>query len=381
MFDDTMSISPIPQTDPRAGYLEHKDEIDAAIARVLAGGQYILGPEVEAFEAAFAAWLGIDHAVGVGSGTDAIELALRACDIGPGDLVFTVSHTAVATVAAIERAGAVPVLIDIAPGEFTMDPAALEAALLRPPAGRPAAVLPVHLYGEPAGLEPILTLARRHRLRVIEDCAQSHGALYHRRMAGSIGDIACFSFYPTKNLGALGDAGATATNDASLATALREVREYGWRERYVSARIGINTRLDPIQAAILGAKLPRLGADNARRQTIAARYDAGLADLPLARPPRRAEATHVFHQYVIRTRPTDRDALREHLRQAQIGTGLHYPAPVHLQPAYAGRLGEYPAGLPETTRAMHEIVSLPIYPQLGENAVNRVVCEIRRFYE
>jgi dTDP-4-amino-4,6-dideoxygalactose transaminase len=381
MFDSTMTPPPIPQTDPRAGYLERKDDIDAAIARVLTGGQYILGQEVEAFETAFAAWLGVDHAVGVGSGTDAIELALRACDIGAGDLVFTVSHTAVATVAAIERAGAVPVLVDIAPGEFTMDPAALESALQRPPTGRPAAVLPVHLYGEPADLEPILRLARGHRLRVIEDCAQSHGALYQDRSAGSIGDIACFSFYPTKNLGALGDAGMTATDDAALATALREVREYGWRDRYVSARTGINTRLDPIQAAILAAKLPHLASDNARRQAIAARYDAGLAGLPLTRPTCRGDATHVFHQYVIRTRAADRDPLREHLRRAQVGTGLHYPVPVHRQPAYAGRLGEYPAGLPETTRAMREIVSLPMYPQLGDEAADRVVREIHQFFE
>src|ERR1700688_2808715 len=235
-----MTPLPIPQTDPRAGYLEQKAEIDAAIARVLASGHYILGPEVEAFEAAFAAWLGIGHAVGTGSGTDAIELALRACGIGPGattpELVFTVSHTAVATVAAIERAGAVPVLVDIEPGGFTMDPASLAAALRDPPPGRPAAILPVHLYGEPADLAPILELARRHGLRLIEDCAQSHGAAYRGRPAGGFGDIACFSFYPTKNLGALGDAGMTATNDAELAVALREIREYGWRERYVSAR-------------------------------------------------------------------------------------------------------------------------------------------------
>ena len=291
------------------------------------------------------------------------------------------SHTAVATVAAIERAGAVAVLVDIEPARFTLDPAALERALRSPPPGRPAAVLPVHLYGEPAEMEPILRLARQHGLRLIEDCAQSHGARYRGRPTGSLGDIACFSFYPTKNLGALGDAGITATDDAALATALREVREYGWRDRYVSARIGINTRLDPIQAAILAAKLPHLAADNARRQAIAARYDLGLAGLKLAPPACRPDATHVFHQYVIRTRASDRDRLREHLRRVQIGTGLHYPVPVHLQPAYAGRLGEFPAGLPETTRAMHEILSLPMYPQLGEEAADRVVREIRRFYE
>jgi dTDP-4-amino-4,6-dideoxygalactose transaminase len=374
-----MTLVPIPQTDPRAGYLERKEAIDAAIARVLASGQYILGSEVEAFEAEFAAWLGVGHAVGVGSGTDALELALRACGIGPGDLVFTVSHTAVATVAAIERAGAVPVLVDIEPGGFTMDPGALEAALQRSPQGRPAAILPVHLYGEAADLGPIINLARRHGMRVIEDCAQSHGAVYRGRATGSIGDIACFSFYPTKNLGALGDAGMTATDDTDLAVALREIREYGWRDRYVSARIGINTRLDPLQAGVLRARLPHLADDNARRQAIADRYDGGLAGLPLDPPRRRGECTHVFHQYVVRT--PKRDRLREHLRAARIGTGIHYPVPVHLQPAYEGRLAEFPAGLPQTSRSMHEILSLPIYPQLGLDAADRVVGETRRFFE
>jgi dTDP-4-amino-4,6-dideoxygalactose transaminase len=369
---------PIPQTDPRAGYLERRVEIDAAIARVLGSGQYILGREVEAFESAFAAWLGVGHAVGAGSGTDAIELALRACGIGVGDLVFTVSHTAVATAAAIERAGATPVLVDIAPGSFTMDPAALEAALRRPPPGRRAAVLPVHLYGEPAGLDAIGELAHTYGLRVIEDCAQSHGALYRGRPTGSFGDIACFSFYPTKNLGALGDAGVTATNDASLAIALREIREYGWRERYVSAIPGINTRLSPIQAAILGAKLPHLAADNARRRAIATRYDQGLSELPLRLPRHSGDATHVYHQYVVRS--PARDALRAHLGGACIGTGIHYPVPVHLQPAYRGRLAEFPAGLPETTQAAGEILSLPIYPQLADPAIQRVIEALTSFF-
>ena len=241
-------------------------------------------------------------------------------------------------------------------------------------------MLPVHLYGEPADLEPILRLARHHGLRVIEDCAQSHGALYRGRPTGSIGDIACFSFYPTKNLGALGDAGITATDDASLATALREVREYGWRERYVSARAGINTRLDPIQAAILGAKLPHLAADNARRQAIAARYDAGSRRSATghAGPPRRCHpCLPPIRDPCPRGRPRP---LREHLRRAQSAPAC-ITRPVHLQPAYAGRLGEYPAGLPETTRAMREILSLPMYPQLGDGAADRVVREIRRFFE
>lgn len=370
--------APIPQTDPRAGYLAHKAEIDAAIGRVLEGGLYILGREVEAFEGAFAAFLGVAYAVGVGSGTDAIELALRACGIGSGDLVFTVSHTAVATIAAIERAGSTPVLVDVEPGAYTMAPRELARALQAPPPGRPAAVLPVHLYGQPADLSAIAEIARAYRLRLIEDCAQSHGALYRGRPAGSFGDIGCFSFYPTKNLGALGDGGIVVTDDPALATALRELREYGWRDRYVSARAGINSRLDPIQAAILGVKLATLPSDNAQRQAIADRYDAGLGGLPLALPVRRPEATHVFHQYVIRL--AERDRLRERLRAAGIGTGIHYPVPVHQQPAYRGRLACGPSGLGVTERAAPQILSLPIYPQLADQAVARVIAEIRAFF-
>src|SRR6266481_6531369 len=237
----------IPQTDPRAGYFAQRAAIDAAIARVLEGGVYILGKEVEAFEAAFADFVGVAHAVGVGSGTDALELALRACGIGSGDLVFTVSHTAVATVAAIERAGATAVLVDVEPGSYTMAPRELLRVLQNVPPGRPAAVLPVHIYGQPADLSALSDIARAHGLRLIEDCAQSHGALYRGRPTGSFGDVACFSFYPTKNLGALGDGGMVVTNQPDLATTLREIREYGWRDRYVSARVGINSRLDPIQ--------------------------------------------------------------------------------------------------------------------------------------
>jgi len=368
----------IPQTDPRAGYLAQRIAIDAAIARVLDGGVYVLGREVEVFEAAFADFVGVAHAIGVASGTDAIEIALRACGIGSGDLVFSVSHTAVATIAAIERAGATPVLVDVEPGTYTMAPRELLRVLQSPPAGRPAAVLPVHIYGQPAELSALTEIARIHGLRLIEDCAQSHGALYRGRAVGSFGDIACFSFYPTKNLGALGDGGMVVTNDPALAAALREIREYGWRERYVSARAGINSRLDPIQAAILGVKLRSLEADNARRQVVADRYDTGLAGLPLALPARRPQATHVFHQYVIRL--AERDALRRSLQAAGIGSGIHYPVPVHQQPAYSGRLACGPSGLGVTERAATQILSLPIYPQISDEAVDRVIAEIRSFF-
>ena len=368
----------IPQADPRAGYLVQRTAIDAALTRVFEGGVYILGREVEMFEAAFADYIGVSHAIGVGSGTDAIELALRASSIGAGDLVFTVSHTAVATVAAIERAGATAVLVDVEPGTYTMAPHELSRALRMTRPGRPAAVLPVHIYGQPAELSELAEIARVHDLRLIEDCAQSHGALYCGEPTGSFGDVACFSFYPTKNLGALGDGGMVVTSDPTLAVALREIREYGWRDRYVSARIGINSRLDAIQAAILGVKLRTLTADNARRQTIAARYDAGLAGLPLALPARRPNATHVFHQYVIRL--AERDALRNRLRASGVGTGIHYPVPVHRQPAYSGRLTCGPSGLGVTERAASQILSLPIYPQLMDEAVDRVIAEIRAFF-
>ena len=369
----------IPQTDPRAGYLAQRDAIDAAITRVLESGIYISGREVEVFENAFAKFLGVAYAVGVASGTDAIELALRACGIGAGDLVFTVSHTAVATVAAIERAGATAVLVDVELDTYTMAPEELARALQRPPPGRPAAVLPVHLYGQPAELSDLSEIAHAYGLRFIEDCAQCHGALYQGRPTGSFGDLACFSFYPTKNLGALGDGGIVVTDDPAVAVALREIREYGWRERFVSARIGVNSRLDPIQAAILNVKLRMLADDNARRQGIADRYDADLAGLPLALPARRPETTHVFHQYVIRL--AERDALRDRLRAEGIGSAIHYPIPVHQQPAYRGRLVSGRSGLDVTERAVRQILSLPIYPQLLDQSVHRIVGVIRGFFD
>jgi dTDP-4-amino-4,6-dideoxygalactose transaminase len=371
-------LGPIPQTDPRASYIAHQPAIDRAISGVLEGGSYILGREVGSFERAFADFVGVSHAVGCASGTDAIELALRACNIGAGDLVFTVSHTAVATVAAIERVGAMAVLVDVEPGTYTMSPHELSRALQKPYAGRPAAVLPVHLYGQPAELSTLCDLARANGLYLIEDCAQSHGAVYRGRPTGSFGDLGCFSFYPTKNLGAFGDGGMAVTKDPALAAALREIREYGWRERYVSAYVGINSRLDSIQAAILGVKLGSLVADNARRRTIAHRYDLGLSKLPLMLPKRRAEAIHVFHQYVIRL--SERDRLRDWLHAAGIGTGIHYPVPVHLQPAYRGRLAAGPSGLGVTERAARQILSLPMYPQLSEEMIDCIITQIHGFF-
>jgi dTDP-4-amino-4,6-dideoxygalactose transaminase len=363
----------IPQADPRAGYLAQRQEIDAAIARVLAGGRYILGDEVTAFERAFADYIGVAHGIGVGSGTDALVLALKAIGVGPEDYVVTVPHTAVATVAAIELAGARPLLVDIDPVHFTLDPAALASVLAAPP-GRIAAVIPVHLYGQPADLDAILALARRHGVRVIEDCAQSHGAGLGGARTGSFGDLAAFSFYPTKNLGALGDGGMVVTADQALAERVRALREYGWRARYVSDIAGGNSRLDELQAAVLRVKLARLDHDNACRAALAAAYDRGLAGRALGLPARRAGASHVFHQYVIRSR--DRDGLRERLLARGIGTTIHYPLPVHLQPAYRGRLAAGPGGLGESERAAREVLSLPLYPELGDAAVAAVVAAL-----
>jgi len=358
--------------NPGAQYQAHKHEIDAAVARVLAKGWYILGEETRAFEAEFAAYIGVRHAVGVGSGTDAVQLALAACEIGAGDEVITVSHTAVATVAAIEMAGATPVLVDIEPDFFTIDPAKIEAAIT--PHTR--AIIPVHIYGQPVNLDAILDLASRHKLRVIEDCAQAHGAAYRGTRVGAHGDIACFSFYPTKNLGAIGDGGMVVTDDASLAERVRLLREYGWAERYVSHISGRNSRLDELQAAILRVKLPRLDEDNHKRARIAQKYSEGLSDCGLALPTVREHATHVFHLYVVRA--PERHELQAFLNSQGVNTLIHYPVPVHLQPAYVN-VARGADGLSKTEAAAREILSLPMYPELADQDVEQVIDSIRSF--
>ena len=383
----------IPQTDPKANYLAHKAEIDAAIARVLDSGWYILGREVAAFEEEFAAYIGVRYAIGVASGTDALNLALRACGIGPGDAVITVSHTAVATVAAIELAGATPVLVDIDPVTFTMDPHCLEDEIKKRQVrrsslrlrsgqalvvGRLKAVIPVHLYGHPADMPAILEIARRYDLHVIEDCAQSHGATLNGRKTGAWGDVAAFSFYPTKNLGAFGDGGAVITDDPQWAQRARLLRQYGWRERYVSEIPGLNTRLDELQAAILRVKLHYLDGENVRRRKIAQAYTRLLADTGLTLPICRPGAEHACHQYVVRA--SQRDALQAYLREQGIGTLVHYPQPVHLQPAYANRLATS-GTLPHSERAATEVLSLPMYPELTDRQVAHTAEVIHRWSE
>lgn len=363
----------LPPVYPRAGYLAHKDEIDAAVRRVLDAGRYILDREVAAFESDFAAYCGVAHCVGTGNGTDAIELALRSLDIGPGDLVFTVSHTAVATVAAVELAGATAALVDIDLQTYSMDPNRLEEtvrAFASGTLGRPRAVLPVHLYGHPADMNAISEIAGRYDLTVIEDCAQAHGAKFHGRRVGAFGRVAIFSFYPTKNLAAFGDGGALVTDDAGLAARARALREYGWRERYISKEAGLNSRLDELQAAVLAVKLAHLDDENEARRRIAQIYEERIADRGITIPLVRPGNEHVYHQYVIRT--SGRDALRAFLKDRGIGTMIHYPSPIHVQPAYRGRLPLGVGGLAVTERICKEILSLPIHPHLALEDASRV---------
>lgn len=369
----------IPFANPHAAYVERRQEILDATARVFDSGRYILGPEVAAFENAFASWLGLGHAVGCASGTDALELALRALGVGPGKAVFTVSHTAVATVAAIERAGGLPVLVDIDEATYTMSPASLEEAIAhlqtQHPDLSPVAVLPVHLYGHPCDMDAIAAIAERHDLAVLEDCAQAHGALYKGRKVGTLGAAAAFSFYPTKNLGALGDGGAVATNSVALSEALATLRQYGWKNRYISAVPGINSRLDPVQAAILRVQLRYLDEDNAARRRLAAIYTQKLDASGLLLPKAAPWAEPVFHLYVVRC-SDDREEFMDFLRTKGIGTAVHYPQPVHLQPAYKARILLAPGGLPVTERVMPQLLSLPMFPQLGEREIARVCSAI-----
>lgn len=362
----------ILSANPRLQYLAHKSEIDSAVRRVLDRGQYVLGEEVKAFEAEFSTYIGVKYGIGVGSGTDGLHLALAACEIGTGDEVITVSHTAVATVAAIEQAGAKPVLADIESDFFTMDPRKIAAAVTL----KTKAIIPVHLYGQPVDLDPILEIARKFGLRVIEDCAQAHGAKYRNKRVGSLGDLACFSFYPTKNLGALGDGGMVVTDQPELAHRLRMLREYGWAERYVSHFPGGNSRLDEVQAAILRVKLPCLYQANTARASIAEIYRDGLSGCGMTLPACRQETIHVYHLYVVRT--DRRDALKQHLKDKGIAALIHYPVPIHLQPAYRGRLPGSD-NLVESERVAQEVLSLPIYPELSKKDVQAILEAVRTF--
>lgn len=366
----------IVQANPGAGYQAHHDEIDKAMKRVLECGRYIHGEECSKFEFDFANYLGVKYAIGVASGTDALHLALRACGIESGDMVVTVSHTAVATVAAIEICGAQPLLIDVSIENGLMDLTRLEDAL-REAGSRVKAILPVHLYGCPINMQEIVRIARRYGVKVIEDCAQAHGASIGGQKTGAWGDAAAFSFYPTKNLGAFGDGGAVVSNDQKIAEKVRLLSEYGWRERYISEITGFNSRLDELQAAILRVKLQYLDIENNRRRIIADEYNQGLWGLEKLKIPKALIEGHVYHQYVVRC--TDRDSLRSWLKERQISTLIHYPVPIHLQPAYRDRISCGPGGLGVTERLCKEILSLPIYPQLTDEEISQVVSSITDF--
>lgn len=352
---------------------QHRDlrrEIREALEGVLDEGWFVLGRQGEAFEEEFARYCGVAHCVGVGSGTEAIHLALLACGVEPGDDVATVALTAVPTCSAISFAGARPVFVDVDPRAFTMDPNRLEAAITP----RTKAILPVQLYGQCADMDPILEIGRRRGIPVIEDSCQGHGAEYRGRRTGSMGAMAAFSFYPTKNLGACGDGGAVTTDDPELADRLRLLRNYGQRKRYYHERKGFNSRLDEMQAAILRAKLPHLEGWNEERRRKAALYDGLLRGVVL---PHQADyARHVYHLYVIRS--GRRNDLQRHLAEEGIGSLIHYPVPVHLQEAYRD-LGLQPGDLPETERAAEEILSLPLYPELPDEAIAQVAEAVNRF--
>ncbi|MFY9227303.1 MAG: DegT/DnrJ/EryC1/StrS family aminotransferase [Blastocatellia bacterium] len=368
----------IPLANPKANYLAYKQEIDQAINQVLNSGQYILGENVELFEQEFATYIGSNYGIGVASGTDALILALRACEIGNGDKVITVSHTAVATVAAIELVGAKPILIDIEADSYTLDPNVLTdilKILFKSKSNRPKAIVVVHLYGQPANLPEIIKLAQYYNLYLIEDSAQAHGASFMGRKLGSWGHLSTFSFYPTKNLSAIGDAGMIVTNDIKLSEKLKLIRQYGWQTRYVSNVIGTNSRLDELQAAILRVKLKYLDIDNQKRRKIAQIYDQGLINTDLILPKPNSDALSVYYQYVVRTK--NRDNLLFHLHKNNILASIHFPLPIHLQPAYKNRLALIKP-LPITEKIAKEIISLPIYPELTKKEVNIVIDQITK---
>ena len=361
----------VPYLDLKAQYQRIKPEIDAAIARVLDSCQFVLGPEVAAFEQEFAEYCGTSECIALNSGTSALHLALLAAGVGPGDEVITVPFTFVASVAAICYTGARPVLVDIDPRSFTIDPKAIEAAITP----RTKAILPVHLYGQSADMDPIMEIARRHRIAVIEDAAQAHGAKYKGRPVGSIGDMACFSFYPGKNLGAYGEGGALTTNNAKHANTVRMLRDWGQDRKYHHILRGYNYRMEGFQGAILRVKLRQLERWTEARRAVVNRYNQHLANAGVERPVEMPWGRHVYHVYTLRT--DDRDGMQASLQAEGIQTGIHYPVPVHLQPAYAD-LGYGRGAFPHSEAASAQVLSLPLYPELSSEAVAEVAGAVKR---
>jgi dTDP-4-amino-4,6-dideoxygalactose transaminase len=364
----------IPLVDLKAQYEPLKGQIQAAWEDVLGSMRLFLGPHVQAFEKEFATYLAVDQAIGVSDGTTALHLALRACGIGPGDEVITVAHTFIATAEAIVLAGARPVWVDIDPTTYTMDVTQIEKKIT----ARTRAILPVHLYGRCADMDPILEIANRHRLVVIEDACQAHGATYKGRKAGSMGTLAAFSFYFSKNLGAYGEGGMVTTNDREVGRKVRMIRDHGSEKRYYHEMLGWNGRLDELQAAALRVKLPHLDEWNAQRQRHALTYHKALVDCAVQTPQEGADNPSVYHLYVIRLK--QREELRSWLNNKGIGTGIHYPVPVHLQTPF--RDPSSPLGsLPVTEQVVDEILSLPMYPELKDEQVEEVASAIREFLD
>jgi dTDP-4-amino-4,6-dideoxygalactose transaminase len=356
----------IPFLDLRAQYATMADEIDAAMRGVVQRADFILGEDVAAFESEFAEYLGVKHVVSVASGLAALEMALRAYDIGPGDEVITAANTFIATVLSIVAVGAKPVLVDMDPRTHNIDPAAIEAAIT----SRTRALMPVHLYGQPADLEPILAIANRHNLVVIEDAAQAHGARYNGKRAGSFGNAAAFSFYPGKNLGAYGDGGAVATNDEKTAENLRQLRNYGQKAKYYHEVMGTNSRLDTVQAAVLRVKLGYLDQWNAGRRAHAAEYNSAFSSLPIGLVRTLPNVEHVHHLYVVEVE--NRSRVQAELQNRGVSTGIHYPIPVHLQKASTS-LGYKRGSFPHTERAAERILSLPMYSEMTKEQVAYVI--------
>jgi len=363
----------IPFAELRSQYASIKDDIDEAIQRVLENGWYILGENVERFEKEFADYCGAKYAIGVGSGTEALHLALLACGVQPGDEVITVPNTAVPTASAISFANAVPVFVDIDPVSYNMDPTQIERRITP----RTRAVIPVHLYGQAADMDPILEVAHRHNLKVVEDAAQAHGTEYRGKRVGALGDVGCFSFYPSKNLGAYGDGGAIVTNDEDLAQNAFLLRNYGQKTRYYHSTKGFNSRLDELQAAVLRVKLRYLDSWNEARRQRAARYDRLLANSGVTTPAEMPYGRHIYHLYVIRS--PKRDDLQRFLESRGIGTIIHYPVPIHLQEAYQD-LGQAPGSFPIAERHAREALSLPMYPELPEESIERIAEAIHDFH-
>ncbi len=365
-------MTKVPFVDLNAQYAAIRISVDEAMQEVVDRGWFILGPRVETFETAFADYCGGGEAIGVGSGTDALHLALRACAVGPGDEVLTVSHSFIATALAIDYVGATPVFVDIDPVSYTMDVSNVESSIT----ARTRAILPVHLYGQAVDLDPILDIARRHGLYVIEDACQAHGAEYGGRRVGVLGDIGCFSFYPAKNLGAYGDGGMVVTRRPELADRVRLLRNYGQVRKYDHPSKGFNSRLDELQAAVLLAKLTYLDAWNDARRDIAACYGAGVRADSVALPQAGAKGRHVYHLYVVRT--PHRDALQEWLTSRDVHTQIHYPVPIHQQGAFR-ELAPRQAELSVTEKVAGEVLSLPIYPEMTREQVDWVIESVNQF--